>query len=468
MTKYDTRLQNQNERLKSQVEALKGRVGELLGRLRSTQDNQAEALNDRVEALKGRVGELLERLRSTQDNYAAAREYFRLYRQGIFASSIAKVGDVLKADCYISLLPSTLPAAFELRRQFGGIVVCDNVENVDVDKHSASPDGSPTAIRMVNHAAHGALYDCDKLLTVGDALSRTLQRFGRPCFVLRNFRSFEEPQANDSLRTACGLSSEKIILFASGNVVVGFEPVLEALYELPDTFHLVALVRFAPSEYGEHVHKRIRELNLQERVHLLPFVPYERLAATAAAADIGLITSDISNPNGAVGLPNRCFDYLTAGLPIVSPAMPDVKALVDLHGFGRILDETTREQWKANILKVAEDIEHYRDRAHAARKILTWESQEEQVYDFLGRPKSVTLLGFRDLTRYQRYIRLAKSLRKFGCSVKLAFYSEDPDTTSLPEDMEFYCTGERYVSVEGPRRIRTTGSCQHQGEQDVA
>jgi glycosyltransferase involved in cell wall biosynthesis len=403
------------------------------------------ASKDAVAKLKGRQQVLAGQLQA----YREARAHLGLYRQGLLADAASRRAEELRADCYLALLPSSLPAAFELRRQFGGLVVCDCVENVEVDKHSLPPRWNPITLQMVNHLAHGSLAVADKLVTIGGALARTLERFGRPTFVLRNFRQFEEPVANDELRRACGLAPGDVLLFASGNVVVGFEPVLEALHSLPEKFHLAALVRLKPESYEAFILQRIQDLGLQHRVHLLPFVPYERLAGTAAGADIGLITSDISNPNGAVALPNRCFDYLTAGLPVVAPAMPDVVELVDKHGFGRIVPDASAAQWSSEIARVADSLEAYRERARTARRELTWESQEESFYDFLGRPKSVTMIGFRDLTQYQRYLRLIRTLRRFDCTVKLAFFSLEPDRSALREDATFYFTSNRYGVGDG-------------------
>lgn len=421
------------------------RVGAASGSPKAKRDATREALKSVYEKYVAKR----DKLALVQKYYHAARTFFPIYRQGMLAEAAARKVDDLKADCYLSLLPTTLPTAFELGRLAGGKVFCDNVENIDVDKHSFAPKWSPVAIQMVNDAGRGAMARCEGLLTVSNAIAKTLAPFGRPTMVLKNFREYEEPIGNGALREQCGLSNGDILLFASGNVVVGFEHVVDAMARLPEHFHLACLVRLKPQGYEESMLSRIDELGLSGRIHFFPFVAYEKLSTTVADADIGLITSDISNPNGAVGLPNRCFDYLTGGLPVVAPAMPDVKDLVDLHGFGQILPITSAEEWEKRILIVAEDLTNYRARAIEARAKLTWESQEAELFEFLGRPKSVTMIGFRDLSRYQRHIRVARSLRKFGCTVKMAFFSEDPDTENMVEGVGYYCNSDRYIVDAG-------------------
>lgn len=408
----------------------------------------------KIDALKEGSMQRHNKMLQIQKFYHAARAYFALYFQGFLAEAVAKRSEELRSDCYIALLPNSLPAAYELRRlNGGGHVFCDNVENVDVHKRSAAPRWSPITLGMVNHAAYGAMMDADGLLTIGDALAETLTRFGPPVHVLKNFREYSTTERNFELREMCGISNDATLLFASGNVVIGFEPVLHALAALPESYHLAAFVRLKPVEYHQSILALIEELRIGDRVHLFDFVNYERLAHLAAGADIGMITSDIANPNGAVGLPNRCFDYIAAGLPVVAPAMPDVKALVDIYGFGKILRSTTAESWVECILHVSENIEEFRARSAHARSALTWESQEDALYKFLGEPKSVTLVAFRDLTRYQRYKRLSRTLIKRGCKVKAAFVSIDPDIDHLVEGVDYYVTGERHFVDVGLQKL---------------
>ncbi|WP_447732901.1 glycosyltransferase [Pseudomonas shirazensis] len=413
----------------------------------------------KLASMKQRSIEFRRKFEQVRDFYRAARPFFPLYFQGLLAEAAARSSAKLNSECYIALLPSSLPTAFELRRlNGGGQVFCDNVENVDVHMHSAAPRWSPVTLGMVNYAAYGAMLEADGLITIGDALAKTLDRFGRPVHVLKNFREFSVSTPNSELKEMCGVNAEDTLLFASGNVVIGFEPVLRAMLLLPDSYHLAAFVRLVPIAYRESIEQLVVDLGLQQRVHFFAFVDYERLAHLAAGADIGMITSDIANPNGAVGLPNRCFDYIAAGLPVIAPAMPDVKALVSEYGFGEILADTSAESWAESIKKVAGRIDHYRVQSHHARASLTWESQEDALYKFLGEPKSVTLIAFRDLTKYQRYKRLSRTLLKRGCTVKAAFVSMDPDLNNLVEGVEYFVTNERHQVINGLTKLQGEGA----------
>lgn len=413
---------------------------------------QVDMLRTKIAAKSVQIEKLRCKVAHYSAHYNIARPYFSIYRQGLLFDEISKSDVDLSADCYLSLLPSTVPAAVGLRRHYGGMVICDCVENVEVDKHSLAPKIHRTTLDLVNFAAYGALLSVDKLMTVGDALGRTLSRFNRPLLILPNYRRFEEPEAANELRKLCGLGSEEVLLFASGNVVIGFEPVLEALATLPAQVHLAALVHLKPDIYEAAMKNRVVELGLTNRVHFFPFVPYDRLASVAADADIGLVTSDIANPNGAVALPNRVFDYLTAGLPIIAPPMPDVVELLRIHGCGLSLQEVTAEAWRTALETVIANLSGYRAAANMARRLETWESVEDQLFEFLGRPRTITLLGFRDLSRYQRFLRIAYSLSARGTKVKAVFLSSDPAPVNVP-GAEFYHFTDRYGLGSGLARV---------------
>ena len=145
----------------------------------------------------------------------------------------------LKADCYLALLPSSLPAAFALSDIHKGMVICDNVENVDREKHTVAPKYSPQQMRVINQLAYSGLREADKLIAVGEEIGTKLKTFNRPTLVVENFRNYTISTRTEILKDTIGLSSDDKILVLSGSVVQGLENLLEALTRLPKTIHLV-------------------------------------------------------------------------------------------------------------------------------------------------------------------------------------------------------------------------------------
>lgn len=457
-------LEETNSKLRAQADELKERLNVARERLTTAQErtqlvrdrlhqnrteaeNTRRALNEKLETTRGK-------LRSTSALWKGASKYSALIQQGTLFDMIDASGIDFSADAYLPLLPSSIPAAMMLQQQYGGRVVCDCVENVEVERHSLAPNLHPPAREMVNLAAYGGLSRCDGLMTVSNAVAKTLSRYGRPVRVQPNYRRFEVPTESHALRGLIGVGDDAIVLATSGGVVQGFESVLEALAQLPANIHLAAFVRIRPFSYEAAVLDRISALGLEDRVHILGFVPYEELASLLADADLGIMILDPDNPNHSVSLPNRVFDFTTSGLPFVAPPIPEIADYVNRHTCGLILSDVSSASWAEAITHALADLPRYKVAMEHARTQVTWETLEEGLIEFLGFPKMVTLLGFRDLSRYQRFLRIADTLTSKGIGVKAAFFSEDPLPLRNPQ-VEFYHYSDRYGREPGLRRVPT-------------
>src|SRR5699024_10195178 len=117
---------------------------------------------------------------------------------------------------------------------YGGRVICDCVENVEVHRHSLAPNLHPPALEMVNLGAYGALTAVDGLMTVSAAVAETLDRFGPPVRLQPNYRWYEEPAAAGRLRERCRIDPDSTVLVTTGNIVNGFEQVIDAVAQLPN------------------------------------------------------------------------------------------------------------------------------------------------------------------------------------------------------------------------------------------
>ncbi|MCG7426676.1 hypothetical protein MHY20_03450 [Helcobacillus sp. ACRRO] len=393
-----------------------------------------------------------ERLKTTTELWSPARTYLSSYRQGLLYEEIEKSDIDLSADTYLSLLPSTVPAARILSRKHGGRVICDCVENVEVNKHSLAPTIRPSALELVNLTAYGSLMCCDGMMTVSHAVADTLTRFGPPVRVQPNYRYYEEAQPAGELRQMLGLGDTETILLTSGNIVEGFENVLQALTLLPSTVHLVAFSRISPHTYREQIETTIKNLGLNARVHLMGLLPYDQVAGVFADADLGLMILDPTNANHAVSLPNRVFDFTTATLPFAVPPVPEIARFVEEHGHGVAMPDDSPETWAATIRSLLTELPQRRAAARAARAQATWESLEDGLMEFLGQPSTVTMLGFRDLTRYQRFLRIAQTLSDRGVAVKAVCFSQSPVPVEIP-NTEFFHFSDRYGRGEGLERV---------------
>lgn len=121
-----------------------------------------------------------------------------------------------------------------------------------------------------------------------------------------------------------------------------------------------------------------------DRVKILPPVPYEELLDWTASADIGLsvLPSDHSLSIRKC-LPNKFFEYLMAGLPVLSSELEAVAEAIETYGVGRIAPSLAPRELAASINDMLADREGLaRMSANAlaiARQEFYWEKESQKL-----------------------------------------------------------------------------------------
>ncbi len=171
------------------------------------------------------------------------------------------------------------------------------------------------------------------------------------------------------LREACGLTTEVPLLVYSGTLssVRGVDLAVRALAELPGVHLAVVCVPRAGGPVVQALHEQAVELGCADRLHLLDPVPPGEVVRFLSGADVGLITMEGGWPNHENAMPNKFFEYLRAGVPLVVTDLVVLGAEVRTGGLGRTFVSGSASSLAGAVRDVLADLTGTRGRVLASR-----------------------------------------------------------------------------------------------------
>lgn len=187
----------------------------------------------------------------------------------------------------------------------------------------------------------------------------------------------------EEFRKSIPVESEKKLLIMQGagiNVDRGAEEAVLAMQYID--FALLLII--GSGDVIEKLKEMVKQNNLHSKVKFFNKMSFDQLMNYTRAADAGLTLDKDTNLNYRLSLPNKLFDYIHAGVPVLASYVPEVKGIVEQYKIGVVIenhdpkhiadkitfmfaDENRYAEWKKNLLD-------------AARQ-LSWSVEEKKLLD---------------------------------------------------------------------------------------
>lgn len=106
----------------------------------------------------------------------------------------------------------------------------------------------------------------------------------------------------------------------------GLESAVRAI-ALADCKPHLHLRGFVSDAYRQRLVALARAMGVENRLHLLPPAPPERMERLAAVYDVGLVAETGATPNRRIALTNKLFTYALAGIPMLLSDIPAHRAV---------------------------------------------------------------------------------------------------------------------------------------------
>ena len=180
------------------------------------------------------------------------------------------------------------------------------------------------------------------------------------------------------IRSDLGLSRETFLAIHLGNLRRdrGAEFAVRALAKASDA-HL-AFIGDGPIK-NDLAHLAT-EVGARTRVHFVPPVPPEDVTTYARSADIGLTLLADSCLNHRFALPNKLFEYIGAGVPIVASDLPEIRRVISDHRVGMCVEPMDVEALTAALSQLGDSRSLRRqlsENCRHAAKTLNWSSMKD-------------------------------------------------------------------------------------------
>jgi glycosyltransferase involved in cell wall biosynthesis len=220
-----------------------------------------------------------------------------------------------------------------------------------------------------------------RVMTVNDSIAKLYEsEYHKRLRVVRNIPMGikKEPLL---LRIDLNLPEDRFIIILQGNginVDRGAEEAVEMMNKLEGCLLLIA----GSGDVIPFLKEQVQKNNLSDKVVFLPRMEYSKLMQITAYCDLGLTLDKDTNINYRYSLPNKLFDYIHAGIPVLASDLVEVAKIVNTYSIGWIIPIVTSENLVNTVNKIRLDTEQqlrFRANCKKAAKELSWETEVEEI-----------------------------------------------------------------------------------------
>ncbi len=287
--------------------------------------------------------------------------YGRLFARGV---------QNLKPDIVVAHDLPMLSVAAEVARRTGARLVYDSHE------YWCEKDFPGSWKRAWSRVENRHIHACDLVITINPSIASALaQRYSLPSVEVISNAVDGVGVPGGRLREACGCSADARILLYQGGLTSGrsLELCVDAVAHTRDQrIHLALL---GGGTLAHALRERARRRGVARRVTILPPVAQDALLHWSADADAGLIPYGAKCENSRLCTPNKLYEFIAAGLPMLASDLPELRRVIDGQGFGmvaRLVDVTSTARAMDEMFRDATRIAQWRARLMERRAAWGW------------------------------------------------------------------------------------------------
>ena len=214
------------------------------------------------------------------------------------------------------------------------------------------------------------------LITATPHISKRFKKISKNVTTINNFPILNELNAENT-----NIERANEVCYIGGiDRIRGIIQILDAL-ELTDNIKLNLAGNFETKELEDEVklHKAWHKVNF------FGFVDRKEAANILARSKAGLVTF-LPASNHIFARPNKMFEYMSAGLPIIASHFEDWKTIVEKYNTGICVNPESPEEIATAILEISSNEHKVKQLGEngkkAVRDVFNWESEAQKLQKF--------------------------------------------------------------------------------------
>ncbi|MFI5124684.1 MAG: glycosyltransferase [Chitinophagales bacterium] len=185
--------------------------------------------------------------------------------------------------------------------------------------------------------------------------------------------------------------NKKILLLqgAGINAERGAEELVFSMIFLDEArFHLLII---GGGDVFSTLEKIIQDNQLQGKITLIPKIPFNVLDHFTRQAHLGLSIDKPSVLNHRYSLPNKLFEYLHAGVPVLASRLIEQERIINHYQVGTYIDNHQPEHIAGKIREIFDNedkLSAWKENTVRVREELNWENESKIIIDIFKQVES--------------------------------------------------------------------------------
>lgn len=222
-------------------------------------------------------------------------------------------------------------------------------------------------------------------ITVNQSIANYFSnKYKVPFIFVRNIPDYTKIEQLKS-RAGLGLPTGKKIVILQGagiNVQRGAEELVEAFTYLDENYMLLIV---GSGDVIGQLKENVLQFKLQDKVKFVDKIPASELRHYTANANLGVTIDKDTNLNYHFSLPNKVFDYMHAGIPVLATRLPEIELVVEGNNIGTFIENHHPKHIAECIDRFLKSDDYLvcKSNTHIAAAQFNWQSEKQKLLALL-------------------------------------------------------------------------------------